>query len=493
MEAGFASRILVRSALAGQRVKRLRAVVPPALRRRLKRSMSGWVDDTTAGALVDDWSSPLLGSPVADRREQPVAGPPVAAPARRPESVIPRAGADVAAGGRRCLIATSALDAGGMDEMVAFLARRLRSCGFRTAVLHSRPSSAAAGAKGRLAEVLAAEGIDVAVLGEAAGRRWLRDWGPDVVSAHGALPWVLDEARLLPVPYVDVLHGMHSLFEVNWSAEIERSRGIAAIVAVSEHVRRQYLAGAPMFPPERIITIPNGVDEDRRSAVDRATARATLGLSDEFLFVSLARHCLQKNTYGLVSAFGEVAAQHPDAHLLIAGRADDAVYCAQVRRLRDSLPAGRRQIHLRDHAPDPGLLLSAADGFVLDSFFEGWALASMEALHAGLPVVASDVGGAREQIGDDGRRGFVVQNPLGDALSVDWKRMREVCYSRQVNRDGLIAAMELVLRDRARWAATRSALAGESARRFHPDRCAQEHAALLHALADDAEPSRHAA
>ena len=49
----------------------------------------------------------------------------------------------------------------------------------------------------------------------------------------------------------------------------------------------------------------------------------------------------------------------------------------------------------------PPHLLAAADGFVLDSFFEGWSLASMEALFAGVPMVLSEVGGAREQIGDD--------------------------------------------------------------------------------------------
>jgi glycosyltransferase involved in cell wall biosynthesis len=486
MEAGFPARALVRAALAGQRVRRFRAVVPRSLRRRLKLRLAGWVDRSAGGASLDDWSAPLVpGVRVAPPSPSRV----IARPVPEPQAV---AADDVAGDGPRCLIATSALDAGGMDEMVAFLARRLGRCGLRIAVLHSVPAGRPE-RRGRIADVLRAAGVDVVVRSEADGRRWLRDWRPDVISAHGALPWVLDEARRASVPYVDVLHGMHSLFGVDWAAEAERSQHLAAIVAVSEHVRRQYLRGVPTFPPQRIVTIPNGVDDDRRSPMDRDGARAALGLGDEFLFVSLARYCLQKNTYGLVSAFGEVAAEHPDVHLLVAGRADDPVYCAQVKRLRDSLPVGGRRIHLRDHASDPGLILSAADGFVLDSFFEGWALASMEALHAGVPVVASDVGGAREQIGDNGDRGYVVGNPLGDPVSVDWERMGEARYTPQVNREELITAMGLLVSNRARWAAAREALAAESAERFHPDACADQHAVLLRSLGERSRINARAA
>ena len=59
-------------------------------------------------------------------------------------------------------------------------------------------------------------------------------------------------------------------------------------------------------------------------------------------------------------------------------------------------------------------LLAGADAFALEFFFEGWSLASVEALFAGLPVVLIKVGWAREQVGDDQRRGLVVSNPLGD-------------------------------------------------------------------------------
>ena len=104
-----------------------------------------------------------------------------------------------------------------------------------------------------------------------------------MLAAHGALPGaVLATASVLGVPYVDTLHGMHDLFDADWRAEASRAARVSAIISVSELVRQQYLAGNPGFPPARIVTIPNGVDEERRRGVDRATARHRLGLRDEY-------------------------------------------------------------------------------------------------------------------------------------------------------------------------------------------------------------------
>jgi glycosyltransferase involved in cell wall biosynthesis len=257
-------------------------------------------------------------------------------------------------------------------------------------------------------------------------------------------------------------------------------------VAVSELVRQQYLADNRDFPPDRIVLIPNGVDDERRPGGDRAAARSRLGLTEEYLFVSLARHCVQKNSYGLLNAFGELARHRPEVHLVIAGRRDDLRYYRKVLRLRDSLPC-RDRIHLRDHVATPAELLAAADGFVLDSFFEGWSLASMEALFAGLPVVLSDVGGAREQIGGDPARGYLVANPLGDPLSVDWDSVGTARFRAQVNRDELVSAMDRLAADREVYVQDRQRLASESAERFSADSCLAHHAAVLRAVAIGAD------
>ena len=384
----------------------------------------------------------------------------------------------------RCLVVTGALDVSGVDEVAAFLARRLSAYDLQTAAMHARSDPSAGGEpRGHLGRRLQAQGVEVREADAAGARRWIEQWRPDVISAHHAPYWALDIAQDLGVPYVDI--STACMICSTQTGVLRRAvvRRFRAIVAVSELVRRQYLAGNPEFPSNQIVTIPNGVDRQQHSAHDRETIRSRLGLTDEYLFVSLARHSLQKNSYGLVTAFGELARHQPNAHLVIAGRLDEDPYYRQVLRLRqgcayENLPC-RDRIHMRGNTAAPAALLAAADGFVLDSFFEGWSLASMEALFAGVPSVLSEVGGAREQISDDSARGYLVPNPLGDPLKVNWQSMGAARYWKQTNQIDLTNAMNSLIVNRDYYLRNRQQLAAKSARSFSAESCLTQHAAIL--------------
>ncbi|KAB1949674.1 glycosyltransferase [Micromonospora sp. ALFpr18c] len=455
-------------------------VVPAPLRRlggRTLRRFANPGEQTSRPG--EDWSVPLVPGRGAGDLEAilPMAAQP-------PPSVPPRA---VEIGGARrvrCAIATGVLDVGGAEEVAAFLARRLPAHSVDTAVIYTGTRLPGQdGAGGRLARALADEGVATHLVtpGDAAG--WIRSWRPDVISGHNADDWLLDVATEVGVPWVETLHDMHRFYHPDsWAPEGRRAQRIAVQVAVSDLVRQQYLVRNPGYPGDRLITVPNGVDGSRVLRVDRARARAALGLTDEFLFVSLARYCLQKNTFGLVTAFADVAAKHPKAHLLVAGRAnDDLLYYEQTRQAAASVPSADR-IHLRGHCANPLALLAAADAFVLDSFFEGWSLASMEALAAGVPVVLTDVGGAREQLAN-GRRGHLVANPAGNAELVDWQVINDLRYRPQGNRADLVAAMSSMIRERAAWAAGRERLREEAIGLFSPDESLAGHARVLRAVA----------
>lgn len=419
---------------------------------------------------IEGWSRPLIGEcPVPDSfaTASPSSDSELpSAPSRRPTDV------DL-----RCLFVSSAVDVGGLGEVVAFLATHLRQYGIdplvMAPVLNRDPAPEPAG---RLAKRLRSEGIPVMEVDERSGSALLDQWLPDVIYAHAAPSWVLDAAAERGIPYVDTLHGMHSHFGADWAVEALRSKRIRKIVAVSEMVRDQYLAGNPSYPAADIVAIPNAVEE--HPLMDRRAMRSALGLSDEFLFVCLARHCLQKNTYGTMTAFAQLAQRRPEVHLVIAGRIDDDRYYRRVANLHEGLSV-RDRIHLRDHMPAPRNLLAASNGFVLDSFFEGWALAPMESMSAGVPVVVSDVGGAREQIAEDASRGLLVANPLGDPLRVSWDAIGRARFSRQGNQDELIAAMAALVDNRDDYEGHRAQLAAESVKRFDAQQCLQAHAALL--------------
>ena len=460
--------------------------LPRPVRGRL-RDFAVWSDRWRPAPQIEDWSRPLTGA----NRDSVVAvsfgGLDVVEPVPSQDSVGPTH-ADVAP--LRCLLVTSQLDVGGTDEMVAFLARRLPTHRLQTAVLHATSNPAGTGEpRGRLGRMLRASGIEVHEADEISGPGWIEQWGPEVISAHAAPDWVLAFAQSNGVPYVDTLHGMNDLFGANWRVEAVRGAKLSAIVTVSELLRQQYLARNRDFPPGRIIPIPNGVDDERRRPGDRIAARDRLGLTDQYLFVSLARHSPEKNAYGLITAFADMARSCREAHLVIAGRANDTRYYRHMLQLRDGLPC-RDRIHLRDHVAAPAELLAAADGFVLDSFFEGGPLVSMEALCAGVPVVLSDVGAAREQVGSDPARGYLVANPLGDPLRVDWEAVGAARYRSQYNRGEFAAAMEDLVADRQDYLRDRERLAAESASRFNAAACLDRHAALLRAVATGADPPK---
>jgi glycosyltransferase involved in cell wall biosynthesis len=129
---------------------------------------------------------------------------------------------------------------------------------------------------------------------------------------------------------------------------------------------------------------------------------------------------------------------------------------------------------------------------VIDSFYEGGPIVNMEALAAGLPVVTSDIGAAREQVGDDGTRGYVVSNPLGDAARVDWDTIRRARYADQPNRRELVTAMRSVIDGRAAWSARRDELARESSERFRGEPASLAYAAVLRRAAGRPEVDVHA-
>jgi glycosyltransferase involved in cell wall biosynthesis len=462
--------------------------LPEPLHARL-RGIVMWSERLRSAPPIGDWSAPLIGKASGESSSNvmiqatPTSGDDDVSEPRRSRGTAVLS--TVHTPTLRCLVATPRLDVGGLEEMVAFLARRLPAHGLETVVLHaSSGTSAWARPNGRMGRILHSAGVEVRHADESAARAWIKEWRPDVISSQGAPQWVFGIARDMGVPYVDYLLGSYNMVgsDWDWHAEAAHDGTLSAVVAVSERVRGQYLAGIPGFPSDRIVTIPNAVDDARRVRGDRAAARDWLGLTDEYLVVSLARQEPVKNCYGLVSAFADLARQRAEVHLVVAGRLDDPRYCRKVLQLRENLPC-RDRVHLRDYVPASGQLLAAADGFALDSFFEGDPIVSMEALCAGVPVVLSEVGSAREQVGNDSSRGYVVAHPAGDPLNADWTSVGAVLFGQQANRDELVAALDALVANRHEYLRNRDRLAAESAERFSADVCIARHAAVLQAVA----------
>ncbi len=162
--------------------------------------------------------------------------------------------------------------------------------------------------------------------------------------------------------------------------------------------------------PARIIQHYNGLDLQRmkvQPGLNRKDARAAFGWPDSRRFVTIVAnlHNPVKDHPMFLRAAARVRAAVPDAAFVIAGEGelieDHRKLAAQLGIQEDVFFTGRCE--------DVGKLLFASDIGVLSSKAEGFSNAILEYMAAGLPVVATDVGGVREAI-VEGETGFIVSS-----------------------------------------------------------------------------------
>jgi len=185
---------------------------------------------------------------------------------------------------------------------------------------------------------------------------------------------------------------------------------------------REALLKASVARPERAQVVWNGVDvaRFRDSAVDRATQRAVLGVpSDALLMTTICRLYKPRDLDTLLRAFCQVATIHPTAHLLIVGDgplrppAEQQVHALSLTNRvtmtgwRDDLPA----------------IYAASDIYVLTTWgWEGLPLTVLEAMAAGLPVVATEAGGTGEAIENEAT-GLLVRRREVEQLTGAFMRL----------------------------------------------------------------------
>lgn len=195
-------------------------------------------------------------------------------------------------------------------------------------------------------------------------------------------------ARLAGVPRVVARIGLETDMPRNAKYRFVFERWIDAIVFNADGMRERFLQRMPGYPGDTV-TIQTGV---RPPAVrGGASLRAALGIpADAALIGSVGRLVGQKRYDRLI----EAVASLPDVHLLVLGEGPERTALESLASERDL--AGR--FHLPGHRDDVGPALDAMDVFVVPSDREGMSNAMLEALAAGVPVVSTDVSGAREAL-----------------------------------------------------------------------------------------------
>ena len=235
----------------------------------------------------------------------------------------------------------------------------------------------------------------------------------DIVHAHGLrAAWVAALARRRrPFP---LLFTAHNLIEPAASARLALSfisRHCTQIVAVSEAVAESLaVCGAPR---SKIIVVPNGISAEyfSQAANSRAEARAAFSLPETaFVVAAAARFSREKGLDVLLQA----GRQRRAMTFLIAG--DGPLFAA----LSQDLPPN---VKLLGRVDDVRPLLAAADVFAVPSRREGQGIAALEAMAAGVPVVASRVGGLSEML-SDGETALLVPPGDPEALAAALSRLQ---------------------------------------------------------------------
>jgi glycosyltransferase involved in cell wall biosynthesis len=209
-----------------------------------------------------------------------------------------------------------------------------------------------------------------------------------------------------------VLHGYFGPAGTAVFRGIERALGRVsdALVAVSPQVRDDLVALA-VAPARRFAVVRLGIDlEPRvRTDADPAELRRRLGIGPgRFVVGWFGRMTAVKRTQDLVDALVALRDCGVDACLLLVGDGAD----------REQLEARAKErgvaqhLYLLGYQQDVAPWYHVADAVVLSSANEGTPVTIIEALAAGRPVVATDVGGVADVV-RDGVDGLLV--PAGDA------------------------------------------------------------------------------
>jgi glycosyltransferase involved in cell wall biosynthesis len=306
----------------------------------------------------------------------------------------------------RVALVINELAPGGGERVVAHLAGRLPARSVRTLVVCLGRSGTLADqielAGGAVTAIGSTKGYDLGAIGRLA--KTLRRFAPAVINCHdrSSMPYLV-LANLLAGrrPVVYSAHGL--LFNADREPRLRHRlamRGAALATAVSDQVARrhaEYLAWSKGFT-----IIPNGVPDVPASNDQRQAVRRELGIDHEgFVFLAVGNARPEKGFEDLLDAAASLGRAMParNVTVLVAGKMPDSPYCRDLLARQRQLGL-ERAVRFLGYRGDTHALYSAADAFVLSSRSEGLPLVLLEAMTAGLPVVATRVGGVPDAATD---------------------------------------------------------------------------------------------
>lgn len=301
------------------------------------------------------------------------------------------------------------LTTGGAEQLQVTFANEAKKRGFKLAVI-----SLDDGSNSQYLEQLRA--LDVSVYFFPTKRildwknllsilRLIRMEKPDILHAHLTYAYIIGSlvAFFAGIPIVATLHstgfapnlGVRTAWAEKFALRHLTHQVIACGPAVAQHYKQT------VKKDDSVLIIPNAVDIKQVGMSPQECEkmrRQIAGEVNRFVIISVGRLVPSKGYDDLLDAFSILRLSTPNAFLAIAGSGN--YKSAMEQKIKDLKLSS--SVNLLDWRTDIPLLLAVSDMFVLASHWEGLPIAVLEAMSAGLPVLATDVSDNAWAIGDTG-------------------------------------------------------------------------------------------
>jgi glycosyltransferase involved in cell wall biosynthesis len=243
--------------------------------------------------------------------------------------------------------------------------------------------------------------------------RILRQAKIDIIHTHNTQPFIDGTIGALMSGVRTIVHTDHARNFPDKKrymfAEWLMSKFAYKIVGVSEHTSNNLLK-FEKISPNKIVTIMNGIDNSKFDiTIDKENKKNELGIKKDGPVIGLGvRLTEQKGITYLLKAMPEIIRHFPNITLIIAG---DGLLEAHLKNEAFSLKIDKNTIFAGPRLDIPELL-KLFDLYVLPSLWEGLPIVLLEAMAAGCPIIATNVGGNNMAI-KHGINGSLIepQNP----------------------------------------------------------------------------------
>ncbi|MBZ0257319.1 glycosyltransferase [bacterium] len=293
-----------------------------------------------------------------------------------------------------------------------------------------RPHLVAMKGPGDLIDQAQAMGVDATNLQFDAKGKWrgLREWRrilreaqPKLIHSFLFHSNLLARFTKILHPSIKIISGIRTVYTVEEYGRLygllERwTHGLDSLYVANSEQGRLSAIDTIGLPEKNIRSVPNGINIDPIQEPNeeiRTNVRNEFGISkEEFVLGVVAQLRPAKRHDLLLEAFADALNAKPNLRLLIVGGCE----CEQALREQAAALQIEAAVTFAGYRSDARRILRGLDAFTLPSDVEGIPVSVMEAMEAGLPVIATRVGGVPGLI-EDGASGCLIDPGDGNALT----------------------------------------------------------------------------